>query len=58
MRAKVLVNLASGDFDMAITAAFKQVEVTMRSRAGLLNSDFGSRLATNIQAGRGHEAAT
>ncbi|HEY1728286.1 MAG TPA: TIGR02391 family protein [Candidatus Baltobacteraceae bacterium] len=45
VRARVLPNLVSGEFDMAIAAAFKAVEVRMRERAGLSTSLYGSRLA-------------
>jgi hypothetical protein len=41
----VLPNLVSGEFDMAIAAAFKAVEVRMRDRAGLSTSLYGTRLA-------------
>jgi len=45
IRSKVMVNLVAGELDMAVTAAFKAVEVRMRERAALPTSDFGSRLA-------------
>jgi uncharacterized protein (TIGR02391 family) len=48
LRQRVLAPLVAGDYDMAITAAFKAVEVRMRERAGLSTNDFGGRLATKF----------
>lgn len=45
LRARVLPPLLAGDYDMAITAACKEVEVRMRERAALSSADYGSRLA-------------
>ena len=50
LRAKVTQPLLAGDFDLAITAACKAVEVRMRERARLPTSDFGSRLAKKFFA--------
>ncbi|MGH7660096.1 MAG: TIGR02391 family protein, partial [Vulcanimicrobiaceae bacterium] len=45
LRGRVLPNLVAGEYDLAITAAFKAIEVRMRERAGLTTSSYGSRLA-------------
>jgi hypothetical protein len=50
IRTKVVSPLFSGDFDLAVTAACKAVEVRMRERAGLPTSDFGRRLAKKFFA--------
>jgi hypothetical protein len=50
LRTKIMQPLQSGDFDLAITAACKAVEVRMRERASLSTSDFGSRLARKFFA--------
>jgi len=50
LRTKIMQPLQSGDFDLAIAAACKAVEVRMRERASLSTSDFGSRLARKFFA--------
>jgi uncharacterized protein (TIGR02391 family) len=43
-RGKIWPMYVRGDYDIAIAQAFKEVEVTMRSKADLKQSDFGERL--------------
>lgn len=50
MRSKVLLSLSAGEFDGAIVAAYKYLEVRMRERANLTSGDFGSRLVRRFFA--------